>query len=170
MCRGETYHPSPDGPRSFDASGTGVVRAFHVDVAECSSEPMRLRWSIGWENVYDAIGGMPILVQDGRVVAETCSSAFCRRNPRTAIGWTASGRVLLVVIDGRQPRWSVGSALGELARLMVDLGTVYALNLDGGGTSAMWVDGELVNRPSDGQQRSVTYLGARPSRAGSGES
>ena len=175
----------PDGPRSFDASGTGVVRAFHVDVAECSSEPMprkggvvlstppatdeatqilamtpgtpmRLRWSIGWENVYDAIGGMPILVQDGRVVAETCSSAFCRRNPRTAIGWTASGRVLLVVIDGRQPRWSVGSALGELARLMVDLGAVYALNLDGGGTSAMWVDGNLVNRPSDGHQRVTT--------------
>ena len=175
----------PDGPRSFDNTGTSVIRDFRVDTAACSSESMlrqggvvlstppatdeatqllamtpgtrmRLRWSLGWENVYDAIGGMPILVQDGRVVAETCSSAFCRRNPRTAIGWTASGRVLLVVIDGRQPRWSVGSSLGELARLMVDLGAVHAMNLDGGGSSAMWVDGELVNRPSDGQQRNVT--------------
>ena len=175
----------PQGPRSFDNTGTAVVRDYRVDTATCSSEsmlrqggvvlstppgtdeatqllamtsgtPMRLRWSLGWENVYDAIGGMPILVQDGRVVAETCSSAFCRRNPRTAIGFTATGRVLMVVVDGRQPRWSVGSSLGELARLMVDLGAVHAMNLDGGGASAMWVDGELVNRPSDGQQRNVT--------------
>jgi hypothetical protein len=175
----------PDGPRSFDSTGTAVIRDFRVDTATCSSEsmlrqggvvlstppatdeatqllalssgtPMRLRWSLGWENVYDAIGGMPILVQDGRVVAETCSSAFCRRNPRTAIGWTANGRVLMVVVDGRQPRWSVGSSLGEMARLMIDLGAVHAMNLDGGGASAMWVDGELVNRPSDGQQRHVT--------------
>jgi hypothetical protein len=175
----------PDGTLSFDAAGTGVIRDFRVDAAACSSQPMlrqggvvlstppatdeatqllamtpgtpmRLRWSLGWENVYDAMGGMPILVQDGRVVAENCSSAFCRRNPRTAIGFTASGRVLMVVIDGRQPRWSVGSSLGELARFMIDLGAVHALNLDGGGASAMWVDGELVNRPSDGQQRNVT--------------
>jgi hypothetical protein len=175
----------PDGPRSFDNTGTGVIQDFRVDTAACTSEsmlrqggvvlstppatdeatphlamssgtPMRLRWSLGWENVYDAMGGMPILVQDGRIVAETCPSAFCRRNPRTAIGVTATGRVLMVVVDGRQPRWSVGSSLGELARLMVDLGAVHALNLDGGGASAMWVDGELVNRPSDGQQRNVT--------------
>jgi exopolysaccharide biosynthesis protein len=77
-------------------------------------------------------------------------------DPRIAIGITATGRVLMVVVDGRQPRWSVGSSLGEVARLMVDLGAVHAMNLDGGGASAMWVDGELVNRPSDGQQRNVT--------------
>jgi hypothetical protein len=175
----------PDGPVSFDAAGTGVVSDFRVDVAACSSEPMlreggvvlstppatdeatqllamtpgtrmRLRWSLGWENVFDAMGGMPILVQDGQIVAETCSSAFCRRNPRTAIGWTESGRVLMVVIDGRQRRWSAGSSLGELASLMVDLGAVHAMNLDGGGSSAMWVDGQLVNRPSDGGERNVT--------------
>jgi hypothetical protein len=175
----------PDGPRSFDNTGTGVIRDFRVDTAACTSASMlrqggvvlstppatdeatqllamtsgtrmRLRWSLAWENVYDAMGGMPILVQDGQIVAETCPSAFCRRNPRTAIGVTATGRVLMVVVDGRQPRWSVGSSLGELARLMVDLGAVHAMNLDGGGASAMWVDGELVNRPSDGQQRNVT--------------
>lgn len=175
----------PDGPVSFDASSTGIISDFRVDAAACSAEPMprnggvvlstppatdeatqlltmtpgtpmRLRWSIGLENVFDAIGGQPILVQDGQVVAETCSSAFCRRNPRTAIGWTASGRVLMVVIDGRRPRWSVGSSLGELARLMTDLGAVQALNLDGGGSSAMWVDGEVVNKPSDDHQRNVT--------------
>jgi exopolysaccharide biosynthesis protein len=64
--------------------------------------------------------------------------------------------VLLVVIDGRQPRWSVGASLGELARIMRDLGAVEAMNLDGGGSSTMWVEGEVVNRPSDGTERKVT--------------
>lgn len=174
----------PDGPRSFDGE-TGIITDYHVDAAACSSEsmarkggvvlsaapatdeatqllamtpgtPMRLRWSFGWEDVFDAVGGMPVLVQDGNLATEPCTSTFCRRNPRTAIGWTQSGRVLLVVVDGRRSRWSVGSSLGELARLMQDLGAVQALNLDGGGSSTMWVDGELVNKPSDGQQRNVT--------------
>lgn len=174
----------PDGESEPDGEN-GIVSDFVVDEAACATDSMlreggvvlsappatdeatqllamtpgtriRMRWSLGWEDVFDAVGGMPILVQDGQIVAETCSSSFCRRNPRTAIGWTANGRVLLVVIDGRRPRWSVGASLGELARIMQELGAVQSLNLDGGGSSVMWVDGEVVNKPSDGQQRRVT--------------
>jgi hypothetical protein len=174
----------PDGPISPDGQG-GVIADYVVDAAECSEEsmernggvvlsaapatkeatqllamapgtPMRIRWALGWDDVFDVVGGGPILVQDGRIVLEPCSSVFCGRNPRTAIGWTSNGRVLLVVIDGRQPRWSVGASLGELARIMRDLGAVQAMNLDGGGSSTMVVEGEVVNRPSDGRQRNVT--------------
>ncbi len=174
----------PQGPPTPDGEG-GVIRDYVVDAATCAAEsmqrnggivlsatpatdeatqllaltpatPMRLRWALGWNGVFDVIGGGPILVQDNRIVTEPCSSSFCRRNPRTAIGWTSTGRVLLVVIDGRQPRWSVGASLGELARIMRDLGAVEAMNLDGGGSSTMWVDGEVVNRPSDGTERKVT--------------
>jgi hypothetical protein len=117
---------------------------------------MRLRWTLGWEDVYDAIGGMPVLVQDGQIVVPACSTSFCRRNPRTAIGWTAKGRILLVVVDGRRAkRWSAGASLGEMARIMRDLGAVQALNLDGGGSSTMVVQDEVVNRPSDGSERRV---------------
>lgn len=173
----------PDGERSLGE--VGVVTDYTVDVAGCfegsltrdggvvlsaapatdeatqllamtAGTPMRLRWSLGWEGVYDVVGGMPILVQDGEVVAETCSSSFCRRNPRTAIGWTNNGRILLVVVDGRRPKWSVGYTLGGLAAQMRALGAVQALNLDGGGSSTMVVEGRVVNKPSDGNQRRVT--------------
>lgn len=174
----------PQGPPATDDDG-GVIRDYAVDEATCAAESMqrngglvlsaapatdeatqllaltpatqmRVRWTLGWHGVFDVIGGGPVLVQDDRIVTEPCSSSFCRRNPRTAIGWTSTGRVLLVVIDGRQPRWSAGASLGELARIMHDLGAVQAMNLDGGGSSTMWVDGEVVNRPSDGTERKVT--------------
>jgi hypothetical protein len=117
---------------------------------------MRVRWALGWDDVFDVIGGLPVLLQDGQVAFEPCFTQFCNRNPRTAIGWTSNQRLLLVVIDGRQPSWSVGSSLRELADTMRKLGAVDALNLDGGGSSTMVVKGEVVNRPSDGQQRRVT--------------
>lgn len=174
----------PTGTRQLGEAG--VVTDHVVDVAACSAEPMsrdggvvlsaapatdeatqilamtpgtpmRVRWSLGWENVYDAVGGMPVLVQDGQIVVPDCATSFCRRNPRTAIGWTDRGRILLVVVDGRRPRrWSVGASLDEMAHLMRDLGAVQALNLDGGGSSAMVVLGEVVNKPSDGAERRVT--------------
>ena len=57
--------------------------------------------------------------------------------------------LLLATVDGRQPGWSAGVTLAEAARLMRALGARDALNLDGGGSTAMTVRGELVNRPSD---------------------
>jgi exopolysaccharide biosynthesis protein len=118
--------------------------------------PMEFRWTSGWDQVFDMVGGIPMLVRDGKVVVQPCSSSFCRRNPRTAIGWTASGDVLLVVIDGRRHRWSVGASLLEMARVMRDHGAVQALNLDGGGSSTMVVRGDVINRPSDGHERRIS--------------
>jgi exopolysaccharide biosynthesis protein len=113
---------------------------------------MRLHWTYGWAGVFDAVGGFPMLLQDGRIVACTIS---CGSQPRTAVGVTADGRILLVVVDGRQPRWSVGPTHVEFARILRDLGAETALNLDGGGSSTMVVEGELVNRPSDGRERAL---------------
>lgn len=173
------------GPRSFDAAGTGVVRDYVVDATGCSERPMarkggvvlstapatdeatqllamtpgtrmRLRWSLGWKKTYDVVGGMPILVHRGREVARGCSSSFCRRNPRTGIGFTKHGGILLVVVDGRRARWSAGATLREFATIMRKLGSVEALNLDGGGSTTMTVRDRVVNRPSDGRQRRIT--------------
>ncbi len=112
--------------------------------------------SLGWRNAYDVLGGDRVLINHGRVtVPTTCGSAYCRAQPRTGIGADAKGRVLLVVVDGRQPDRSLGLSLLGFARLMKDLGAVEALNLDGGGASTMVVEGEVVNRPSDGSLRHV---------------
>jgi hypothetical protein len=71
------------------------------------------------------------------------------------VGITADGQILLVVVDGRQPGYSTGMTMQEFARLFLDLGAVDAMNLDGGGSSTMVVNGEVVNRPSEGVERSV---------------
>ena len=119
--------------------------------------PMRLHWTLGWPDVYDSVGGGPLLVADGKLaVTPECSTSFCRSNPRTGIGVTSDGDILLVVVDGRQPRWSVGPTIYGFARIMKAQGAVWAMNLDGGGSTTMVVDGELVNRPSDGFERSVS--------------
>ena len=72
-----------------------------------------------------------------------------QRNPRTMAGVDANGRVLLVAVDGRQAGFSAGLTILEAARVMLALGAVTAINLDGGGSTTMVVDGQVLNRPSD---------------------
>lgn len=108
----------------------------------------------------EAVGGFPLLLQDGRdVLAETeVNRSFgVQRHPRSAIGWSSTaGRVFLVLVDGRQAPYSDGMSLGELTWVFQRLGATHALNLDGGGSSALVVGGRIVNRPSDTQgERSV---------------
>jgi hypothetical protein len=80
---------------------------------------------------------------------------FFGRHSRTAVGVTGDGRLLLVVVDGRQPGYSRGMTLRELAELLRRLGAVQAMNLDGGGSSEMVVNGLTANRPSDGRVRGI---------------
>lgn len=112
-------------------------------------ETVTLSWSFGWRGVLDSVGGFPMLMRDGAVVAKKCAAPICRRHPRTGIGTRADGRLLLVAVDGRRRRHSVGMTLTEFARQFERLGATWALNLDGGGSSTMVVRGKVVNRPSD---------------------
>ena len=67
---------------------------------------------------------------------------------------TKKGRVVFAVVDGRQED-SHGLTLTEFAALLVKFGVQNAINLDGGGSSALYADGDVVNSPSDGQERAV---------------
>ena len=92
----------------------------------------------------EAVGGRPILVRDGAIAAGVDTAGGPTfgpvRHPRTAVGIAGRGRrLLLVVVDGRQKPYSDGMTLGELARLMQSLGAANALNLDGGGSTALAV-------------------------------
>jgi hypothetical protein len=120
---------------------------------------LNLRGDINWRAIQEAIGGGPRLVRNGQVAVSGEAERFQRsliadRHPRTALGYTASGEVVLVVVDGRSPI-SRGVTLAELARIMARMGCQDAINLDGGGSSAMVLAGNLINRPSDGTPRPI---------------
>jgi len=101
-------------------------------------------------------GGWPVLVRDSVSLAaqadsleRTAPSFSAARHPRSAIGTSEGGRILwLIAVDGRQTA-SAGMTLVELADLMRELGITEGLNLDGGGSTALWVAGTVRNRPSD---------------------
>lgn len=115
----------------------------------------------GWESYVTALGGGPRLLKNGQVQVTALREAFrtdvrIGRGPRTAIGIDREGRYIILVADGRRPYYSIGMTLTELAYTMQSLGAVEALNLDGGGSTAMAVKNHVVNRPSDGSERSVS--------------
>jgi len=102
-----------------------------------------------WKNVRHIISGGPYLVKDGEVFVDMTAqklSAIGGRNPRSAIGYTSDGNLILVAVDGREGS-SIGMTLMELANFMKSVGCIGAINLDGGGSTVMYVNGRVVNNP-----------------------
>ena len=102
-----------------------------------------------WDNVKHIISGGPYLVKDGEVFVDIKAQkllAIGGRNPRTAIGYTKDNRFIIVTADGREGS-SIGLTLTELAQYMQKLGCVNAMNLDGGGSTVMYVNGLIANKP-----------------------
>jgi hypothetical protein len=107
-----------------------------------------------WAAARDIVSGAGILVKQGRLLSdwteEDLRAGFhTERHPRTMIGVDRAGLVWLVTIDGRQPQLSLGMTFKELQGLATALNLQDALNLDGGGSTTMVVQGKIVNHPSD---------------------
>lgn len=119
-------------------------------------------------NYADTLGQVlvtgPLLVIDGKRLApeNVCPEAFAlRTHPRTALGRRADGSAILLTADGRHPDHATGLTLPQLAWIMQMLGCTDAINLDGGGSTCMWIEpGGVVNHPSD--NRTFDHLGVRP--------
>jgi hypothetical protein len=124
--------------------------------------------------VDNAVGGFDVVLRQGQALFGPGSGATGAHtsalHPRTAVGITGDGRyLLLLVVDGRQPGFSLGVNLAELAQLLAGLGASEAINLDGGGTSTLAVQGpdgraQVLNRPihrgQPGRERvSASHLG-----------
>ena len=164
------------------AAGAGVPANGHVLAAKgLGAAFLRANVSLGdtvsW--VLRFAGAPPLVAEmvagDPQLLrASTSLEPFAwvlQRDPRTAIGLTADRRLLLVTVDGRQPGFSVGMTLPELAALMRRLGATDALNVDGGGSSTMVVGGRVLNRPSDatGERavaNAIAVLGPAPGSCG----
>lgn len=118
-----------------------------------------LGWSlprVGGDGVTEGVGGFPLLLQEGIRVGDlevsSRPSFAAERHPRTAVGFDRERNLLwILVVDGRQPDYSVGMTLPEVAGLMEALGVEEAINLDGGGSSVMILNGEAVSSPSDAE-------------------
>jgi hypothetical protein len=147
-----------DGQISVQATGIDTLAVLNLVSLGCLERTDRLKDPAGHRVPLTpstfAVNGRYQLLREGRIVAPTGSDPFFARAPRTVAGTAADGRILLLTIDGRR-RTSVGATLLEAAAVARSVGMVEAVNLDGGGSSTMSVDGHTSNKPSDGHERPV---------------
>ena len=122
-----------------------------------------------WNRVQHAIGGRLRLLKNGNInetlvemhhaekrhtPGKRASVLNLSHEPRTALGYNAD-TLFLIVADGRQPKYSTGLTLYELASILIDLGATEAINLDGGSSSTFVVNDVLINKPSGQREREV---------------
>ena len=122
-----------------------------------------------WNQVQHAIGGRLRLLKDGKINETLVEMHNAEKRhtpgkrtpvlnlshePRTALGYNAD-TLFLVVADGRQPKYSTGLTLYELASILIELGATEAINLDGGSSSTFVVEDTVINKPSGQQERDV---------------
>lgn len=101
----------------------------------------------------DAVAGVPQLIKNSKIditweQEKTTKSFVETRHPRTAVAKLKDGKFLMITVDGRSES-SGGIGLQDLAEFLLTLGATDAMNLDGGGSTTMFVDGKVVNKPSD---------------------
>jgi len=111
------------------------------------------RKKVKWK-METAVGGGPVLLQMGRIgITNKEERMFVNglhdRHPRTAMGYTNDGKLIILVVEGRNPGIAEGASLQHLAVIMRSLGCHEALNLDGGGSSCMLINGRQTITPSD---------------------
>lgn len=107
-----------------------------------------------------AVGGGPVLLQNGQIKITNneelkfAGKAITDKHPRTAMGYTKDNKLIILIIQGRSESAS-GATLIQEAQILKDLGCVEALNLDGGGSSCLLINGKETIQPSDKTQRAV---------------
>jgi exopolysaccharide biosynthesis protein len=120
------------------------------------------------DGVWNTFSFGPVLLEDGAIPEGLDTTevedigqehTILGTQPRTAVGFTDTNHFIFVVVDGRETGYSRGVTLSELAQILKDLGCGVAYNLDGGGSSAMYYNGELVNNPlGEGKERGISDI------------
>lgn len=123
--------------------------------------------SLDLSTIWQIFSFGPALINDAEIVVDSnseVSKSMGNTNPRTAIGMISPLHYIIVVVDGRTSI-SEGVTLAELAQIMEDQGCTVAYNLDGGGSTTMYFNGEVINNPTDGSGISerevsdIVYIG-----------
>ena len=140
-----------------------LIKSMKNISTELSPEPILIHTQLGsfegGKNIdtpvlpEDITNGVPQLIKNGKInitwQEEKSSKSFVEtRHPRTAVAKLKDGKFLMITVDGRTES-SGGIGLQDLAECLLSLGATDAMNLDGGGSTTMFVDGKVVNHPSD---------------------
>lgn len=107
-----------------------------------------------WQTIDNIVGGIPMLIENGRILQdygqERLKSSFINeRHARTAVGIKPSGHWIIAVVEKNQATGSPGMSLPELSVFLQKLGCQKALNLDGGGSSTLYLEGKIINNPEN---------------------
>jgi hypothetical protein len=148
--------PAPQTLPDLSALAPGAV----LQISTATSPNLR--------GVKVAMGGGPAVVKDGKpaftaltappeVARDWSQRSKYERHPRTAVGWSPT-HFYLVIVDGRQPGLSVGMKLAELGNFFLSLGCTEAMNLDGGKSAQMWMNGRIMNSPCQGEDTVASSL------------
>lgn len=134
----------------------GDTIKFRFEIKDYGTEGQIITPPADWTKAYASIGGAGYVVKNGVVPSSDWDDNIgaIERHPRTAVAYN-DNYVYFIVCDGRSAQ-SIGMTFTEVGRFCVDyLGATHAITQDGGGSSALWVNGQIKNVPSDGSQRAV---------------
>lgn len=153
----------PRGAIGWSSNGEGIIfdRVLtHQEGIDFIVDPQNNpSTALQWNSMDHIVGGAPLLIQNGKKIANftsemTIETFLTLRHARTAIGVLPNGHWVFVVVDGKQPDFSVGMTINELSDFMDSLGCIDALNLDGGGSSTFVFQNQVINQPTgDGDEK-----------------
>jgi hypothetical protein len=159
--------PIPAGGGVLVARGTTAQRLTE-EAAVGTAVTFRLVMNPDWSAVVNGLAGGPLLVRDGKAIfnahEDFSAAVLAGRSARAAIGQRADGAVVLVVVDGGLPGYSVGVTNFELAQTLARQGVVVGAALEGGKAAGLAFDGKLLSRTTAAEQPvsemlAVTYAG-----------
>jgi hypothetical protein len=135
---------------------------FKDSIADPSASFMLEKGTFKKWKMQTAVGGGPVLIQNAEIKITNneeikfAGKAIDDKHPRSAMGYTAAGQLIFLVVEGRSPGKAEGATLKQLAQMLKDIGCTEALNLDGGGSSCLLINGKQTIQPSDKEgQRAV---------------
>lgn len=151
-ARQNTYTPYKDSVAAYPYKriSRNTISVLSKYGAMKNEESLLTKWKMK-----TAVGGGPVIVQEGKLSVSNneelkfAGKAINDKHPRTCMGYTATGDLIIMVIQGRFPGIAEGATLEQEGRLLIELGCVEALNLDGGGSSCLLVNGKETIKPSD---------------------
>jgi Phosphodiester glycosidase len=152
-----------DSAKRFAYASQNALDPIRDSISKPLFNYIKKRVGIGqkWK-MQTAVGGGPVLLQNGKIEISNneelkfAGKAINDKHPRTAMGYTGDGRLIVLCVQGRFPGIAEGATLTQQAQILKDLGCTEALNLDGGGSSCLLINGKQTITPSDKEgQRSV---------------